>query len=322
MTCIRITLHTKEPAREAGSFRFVKGIIKVIYYWKEGLKMKILVTGASGNTGRYVAENLVKMGEKVVAAGTNPDKLDELFHQKAKSVLFDFTKSETFDAALENVDRVFLVRPPHLGKPEDLYPFIDAVKVHGIRLVSFLSLMGVEKNTIPPHHKIEKYIEASGIPFAHIRPGFFMQNISGVHAEEIREMNQIFVPAGNSRTSFIDAEDIGLAAAVLLHRAEQYKNTAHTITGSEALDYYQIAEILSDVTGREITYAKPGFLKYRRHYIKKRGLGKGYVNITAALYFMTRMGTAEAVTDDFEKLAGRKPGTFEEFARKHIDCFR
>lgn len=283
--------------------------------------LKVLVTGASGNVGRYVTENLLNMGEEVVIAGTNIQKLRDLFQDKVDPVYFDFTKKGTFKNALENVDRVFLIRPPHLGKPEDLYPFIDAMKAHNIKLVSFLSLMGVEKNTIPPHHKIEKYIEASRIPFAHIRPGFFMQNISGVHSAEIREMDQIFVPAGNSKTSFIDAEDIGLSVATLLQSPKKYKNTAHTITGAEALDYFQVAKILSKVTGRQITYAKPGYLKYRRHYIKIRGLEKDYVNVTVALYFMTRMGTAKDVTDDFVKLTGKKPRSFEEFAIANIDSF-
>lgn len=284
--------------------------------------MKVLVTGASGNVGRYVTENLLNMGEQVVTAGTNTQKLKDLFQDKVNPVYFDFTKKETFENALANVDRVFLIRPPHLGKPEDLYPFIDAMKARNIKLVSFLSLMGIEKNTIPPHHKIEKYIESLQIPYAHIRPGFFMQNISGVHSTEIREMDQIFVPAGNSKTSFIDAEDIGLSVATLLQNPEKYKNTAHTITGAEALDYFQVAEILSKVTGRKIEYAKPGFLKYRRHYIKKRGLEKAYVNVTVALYFMTRMGTAKDVTDDFIKLTGQKSRTFEEFAITNIDSFR
>ncbi len=284
--------------------------------------MKVLVTGASGNVGRYVTENLLHMEEQVVTAGTDPQKLKDMFQDKVDAVYLDFTKKETFQDALENVDRVFLIRPPHLGKPEDLYPFIDALKAHEIKLVSFLSLMGVEKNTIPPHHKIEKYIEASKIPFAHIRPGFFMQNISGIHSIEIREMNQIFIPAGNSKTSFIDAEDIGLSVAALLHSPEKYKNTAHTITGPEALNYFQVANILSEVTGRKIEYAKPGFLKYRRHYIKQRGLEKAYVNVTMALYFMTRMGTAKDVTDDFIKLTGKKPRSFKEFAIANIDCFR
>ncbi|KNY25944.1 SDR family oxidoreductase [Pseudobacteroides cellulosolvens] len=269
--------------------------------------MKVLVTGASGNVGSYVAKELMIMGEHVAAAGTDIQKLKKLFGDEVETVYFDFTDTSTFDKALQNVDRVFLMRPPHLGKPEDLYPFVDAMKVHNIKLVSFLSLMGVENNTIPPHHKIEKYIEKVGIPYAHVRPGFFMQNLSGIHSVEIREKNQIFIPAGKSKTSFIDAADIGLATAVLLHNPQNFKNTAHTITGPEALDYYQVAEILSKVTGREIIYAKPGFFKYRSYYINIRGLDKTYVNVTVALYFMTRMGTAKEVTNVFYKLTGKKP---------------
>jgi nucleoside-diphosphate-sugar epimerase len=148
-----------------------------------------------------------------------------------------------------------------------------------------------------------------------------MQNISGIHSVEIRECDEIFVPAGNSRTSFIDARDIGLSVATVLHEAEKYKNTAHTITGPESLSYFQIAEILSQITGRKIEYKKPGFLKYRKRYVKKRGLDRNYVNVTLALYFMTRLGTAGMITEEFSKITGMKPRTFRQFVEDHIDCF-
>jgi uncharacterized protein YbjT (DUF2867 family) len=283
--------------------------------------MKILVTGATGNVGSYVAKELLKLNEQVVAAGKSLQKIHKVFGDTVESIYFDFEDKTTYDKALKGVDRVFLMRPPHLGKPEDLYPFIDAIKAHDIKLISFLSLMGVENNTIPPHHKIEKYIEKLEIPYAHIRPGFFMQNLSGIHSIEIREKNEIFVPAGKSKTSFIDTSDIGLSAALLLHAPEKYKNTAHTITGPEALDYFQVAEILSKVTGRKITYAKPGYLKYRNYYINKRGLDKAYVNVTVALYFMTRMGTAKEITNCFYELTGREPRTFEDFAKDNLIYF-
>lgn len=93
----------------------------------------------------------------------------------AESVRFDFTDPATFAPALAEVDRVFIMRPPHLGKPEDLKPFVEALaRQGGIRLVSFLSPIGVENNPVPPHHKIEKYIEQAKLPYCHIRPSFFI----------------------------------------------------------------------------------------------------------------------------------------------------
>lgn len=284
--------------------------------------MNVLVTGASGNVGRYVVEALLNKNENIIAAGTKPQKLVPLFGKSINTVYLDFTDKQSFDQALEGIDRVFLMRPPHLGKPQDLYPFIDSMKAHNIKLVSFLSLMGVENNTIPPHHKIEKYIEKVNLPYAHIRPSFFMQNLSGVHSVEIREHDEIFIPAGKSKTSFIDAADIGLAAATLLSSPHDYKNTSHTITGPEALDYYEVAEILTQELGRKITYANPGFLRYRKYYVKKRKLNKNYVNVTIALYFMTRMGTAKKVTNDFYTLTGKKTRSMRDFIKDHVNEFQ
>jgi uncharacterized protein YbjT (DUF2867 family) len=283
---------------------------------------KVLVTGATGNVGGYVCSALLDRGEKVKACVIKlSEKEIARVDKRAEAALFDFTNTATFAEALKDVDRVFLMRPPHLGKPEDLKPFVAAMKEANIRLVSFLSLMGVENNPVPPHHKIEKYIEEAEIPYAHIRPSFFMQNLSGVHLNEIRDRGEIFIPAGRSKCSFIDAKDIGYAAAVLLSNPEKYRNTAHTITGPETLDYYRISEIMTRVLGRKILYSKPGIFKYRKHMRDVRGFDKTYVNVTTMLYLMTRLGAANKVTDAFEKLAGRKPGTFEQFTRDHRTLF-
>jgi uncharacterized protein YbjT (DUF2867 family) len=283
---------------------------------------KILVTGATGNVGGYVCTALLDMGEQVVSAvtGTSEKTLSKT-DKRSEYVVFDFTNTSTYEAALRDVDRVFLMRPPHLGKPEDLKPFIAAMKQVDIKLVSFMSLMGVENNPFPPHHKIEKYIEEIGIPYAHIRPGFFMQNLTGVHLKEIVENSEIFIPAGKSRCSFIDAYDIGIAAAKLLSYPIKYRNTAHTITGPESIDYYEISEILTRVLGRKIIYAKPSIFKFRKHMKTVRGFDKTFINVTTLLYLMTRMGTADKVTEDFERIVGRKPRTFEEFAIDNKNLF-
>lgn len=284
---------------------------------------KIMVTGALGNVGGYVAKHLTARGEPVVCADIDLDALRQKYEGAAESVVFDFTEPETFPAALRNVDRVFLMRPPHLGKPEDLKPFVAALKaLGGVRLVSFLSLIGVENNPVPPHHKIEKYIERAGLPYCHIRPSFFMQNLSGVHAFEIREFDRIVVPVGKALTSFIDAEDIGELTAKVLSEPEQHQNRGYSITGPEAIDYFQAAEILSEELGRTIAYADPKPSLAKQYWIDIRGLDKEYSTVMGMLYLMTRMGAAKKTTAVFKDLMGKNPQTFRQFVRKNLSAWK
>lgn len=279
---------------------------------------RILITGASGNVGSFVAQYALANGQEITVAGTHTEKLAKMFTDKAEIAYFDFTDPATYNTALKNVDRVFIMRPPHLGKPEDLKPFVDTLKEKGgIRLVSFLSLIGVENNPVPPHHKIEKYIEQANLPYCHIRPSFFMQNMSGVHAFEIKNFNRIVVPVSNALTSFIDAEDIGEITAKVLSEPELHQNKGYSITGPEAIDYWQVAKILSKELGREIIYTnpKPSFAK--NYWINIRGMEKEYCNVMGMLYMMTRFGTAKKVTSVFELVMGKKPRTFQQFANKN-----
>ena len=280
---------------------------------------KIMITGALGNVGGYVAKYAIENGQDVVCADIDIQALNKKFGDKTKNVYFDFTDAKTFKDALDGVDRVFIMRPPHLGKPEDLKPFIDILKdIKHIRLVSFLSLIGIERNPIPPHYKIEKYIEKAELPFCHIRPSFFMQNISVVHAFEIKEFNRIVVPVKKALTSFIDAEDIGEITAKVLSEPEKHKNKGYSITGGEAIDYNEVAKILSEELGREITYAnlKPSLAK--QYWIQIRGLDKEYSTVMEMLYMMTRMGTAKKVTTVYKDIMNKEPQTFRQFVRKNI----
>lgn len=284
---------------------------------------RILVTGASGNVGKYVAHYAIMNSQEVTVAGIDVNALTEIFEDRAKVAYLDFTDCNSFKNALEDVDRVFIMRPPHLGDPEDLKPFINALKEKGgIRLVSFLSLIGVEKNPIPPHHKIEKYIEKANLPYCHIRPSFFMQNISGVHAYEIKHFNRIVVPVKKALTSFIDAEDIGEITAKVLSEPELHQNRGYSITGPEAISYWEVAKVLTNELGREIIYTnpKPSFAK--KYWITVRGLEKDYSTVMGMLYMMTRLGTAKKVTTIFEQVMGKKPQTFEQFVKKNKDSWQ
>lgn len=278
---------------------------------------KILVTGALGNVGKYVAKHLKKDDNSLILGDINVDALNTLYNGKDNRYL-DFTDSSTYEKALKGVDRVFIIRPPHIGNPKDMKPFIDALDPSNIKLVVFLSLIGIEKNPVPPHYKIEKYIENTGCSYCHIRPSFFMQNISGIHAFEIKHFDNIVVPVKNAKTSFIDTEDIGALIAEVLTNYEKHTNAAYSVTGPEALTYNEVASIMTEELNREIHYTNPSPRFAKKYWISVRGIDKKYATVMGLLYMMTRFGTAKKITNTFEQVMHRQPTAFKSFVKKNI----
>lgn len=276
----------------------------------------ILVTGATGNVGAEILRLLVEQGEPVFAGVRRPSVARRAYPE----VEFDFERPETFELALEGVDKVFLVRPPELSDAERIFgPFIRAAKEAGVRHIVFLSLLGAEKNRVVPHRKIEDLILASGIPYTFLRPSFFMQNLSTTHLAEIRDRDEIFVPAGRGRTSFIDVRDIAAVAAKTLTEPG-HEGKAYPLTGSEALTYQEVAELFSASLGRRIAYANPSLLRF---VLTKRreGVPMPFVLVMAGIYATCKLGLAGGLTPDTERLLSRPPLTMRQFIADYRDCW-
>jgi uncharacterized protein YbjT (DUF2867 family) len=280
----------------------------------------ILVTGLTGNVGEAAAEHLLKLGVAVRGAVTDVKRAQTKWEGRAELVRFDFLDPATFSSALNGVSSVFLVRPPQLGDPKPLLPFVREAKEAGVRHIVFLSLLGIERNPLPPHYRIEKYVKNSGIPYTFLRPSFFMQNLNTIHREDIRDRGDIFIPAGKAPVSFIDTRDIGEAAAVALTDPEAYANRAFTLTGGEALTYEEAAALFAEALGRTVTYSDPSAGEFRKVMLR-RGLSKDYVNVMIALYFTTKLGLAKKVTSELETLLGRKPTTLRQYIFDYRDCW-
>lgn len=235
-------------------------------------------------------------------------------------VAFDFLDTRTFHSAFAGIDRMFLVRPPHLANVErDIAPALIAARQAGIHQIVFLSLQGVENNRVVPHYKIEQTILRLGFQYTFLRAGFFMQNLSTIHRAEIRNRSEIAVPVGKARTSFMDVRDIGAVGAEAL-LSEQHVDQRYTLTGSEALDYYQVADILSTALGRTIRYTNPSPLKFVVQNLRQ-GQPLGFTMIMAGLYTITRFGNASEVSHDVQKVLNREPILFRQFATDFRECW-
>lgn len=282
------------------------------------MKNTVLVTGATGNVGSEVARSLKSTVTDIRAAITNVKDVDRV-EKGIRTVLLDFENPATFATALTDINKVFLIRPPQMGDPKQLYPFIDACKAADVKHIVFLSLLGVQHNPLAPHGYIEKHIIKSGIPYTLLRPSFFMQNLSTTHLQDIVKHNEIFVPAGKGKTSFIDVRDIASVAAKILSEAGP-TNNAYELTGAEALNYYEVSDILSQVTGRKINYTNPPSGVFGKRMLSE-GFPKAFVTVMKGIYLVAKLRLAGKVTDDFETIMGRQPITFLQFAKDNRNKF-
>lgn len=275
----------------------------------------VLVTGATGNIGAPVVRRLLAADRRVRAAASSAEAVRKLFGDTVEAVELDFTDPRTWHRAFNDVRQMFLMRPPQLSRPKkQMVPALETAHAAGVRQMVFLSLQGAEKNRIVPHAALETWLRDSDVEWTFVRPSFFMQNLSTTHAVDIRTTDSIVVPAGGGATAFVDAEDVAAVVATALLDPATHKRKAWTVTGSEALTYFQVAALLGDVLGRRITYAKPGILTYARHAKRQLGMPAAMIAVTTAIYTTARLGKAAGLTDDFTTVTGRKPATFADFA--------
>lgn len=271
----------------------------------------VLVTGATGNVGAEVVRELTRRGTPLRAAvldGADAEKLPGDVPWKR----FAFDDPSTFAEALDQVDRVFLMRPPHMADAAAFAPFIAATRGAGVRHVAFLSLLGAHRNPLAPHHHIEKRLRASGVPWTILRPSFFMQNLTTTHLADLR-CGRIVVPAGRGRTSLVDVRDVGAAAAVTL-AGPGHSGRTYDLTGPAALTYEECAGILSEALGRHIVYTRPSGRAFARH-MAAQGVAPDFIRVMRGIYLVCRLGLAGRVTTDVQLLLGRPATPFADFAR-------
>ncbi len=272
----------------------------------------VLVTGASGNVGSELVGELLAKGEPVRVASRSGR--GDMF-PGVGAVAFDFGDASAFGPALEGVDRVFFMRPPHMSGAKAFRPFIDAMERAGVRQVVFLSVQGAGQNIFVPHHGIETLLKRSRLAWTFLRPSFFMQNLTTTHLADVRDRGEIFVPAGRGRTNFIDAVDVAAAAAVCL-TTPGHDHQAYEITGSEALTYEEVAAVLTSACEREISYPCPSAKQFKAR-MKEYGHDDDFVSVMSSIYAIARFGMAAGTTDTFAKLVGRQPRTLAEWAREN-----
>jgi len=235
----------------------------------------------------------------------------------------DLAKPETLGAALAGIEKVFLLSSPGPQMVSAESNLIEAAKRGGVKHVVKLSAMGADVDSPLMlgwwHGQVEKRLEDSGLPFTNLRPNAFMQNFLGF-APTIKAHDAFFAPVKGGQFSVVDARDIAAVAKAALTEAG-HENKTYVITGPAALSYAEIAEKLSDVLGRKISYvdvppeaAKKGMMD--------AGMPEWFAEALNELYGAWSEGYGATITNVVREVAKKEPITFDEFACDYAHAFK
>lgn len=285
----------------------------------------ILITGATGNIGFEVIRFLYKINtsNRIIAGVRNVEKAKKVFkdYPKLEYVHFDFEDFETFANALNNIDRIFLLRPPHISDVDKYFkPLISKIKENNITEIVFLSVQGAEKSKVIPHNKIEHLISNFGLDYIFIRPSYFMQNLTTALINDIRNKREIILPAGSAKFNWIDIENIGESGAIFLDNFGDYKNHSLELTGLENENFAKVTELINSTIDSPIKYRNVNPIRF--FGIKKQdGMAKGMIIVMILLHFLPRFQKKPTISDIYERLTGKKPTDLKTFIKREKKQF-
>ncbi len=277
---------------------------------------KILITGATGNVGKEIIKSLIEIdGDYQILRGLRNFRKenDVALSSKIKNLHFDFENMNSISLALEATDVLFLLRPPQLANINKYFePLIKLAIEKAVGHIVFLSVQGAESNSFIPHHKIERLILESKIPYTFLRPAYFMQNFTTTLRKDLVEKNLIYLPAGNAKFTVVDVTDVGKVGAHVLSNTENHFKVAYDLTSRKVLDFQQMAALLSLGLDKKIKYQSPNLLFF---YLRKKreGMDSTFILIMMMLHYLPRFRSKPIITENIRNITGDKPSTFLEF---------
>ncbi|MGC9536693.1 SDR family oxidoreductase [Streptomyces sp. UG1] len=269
--------------------------------------MSIVVTGATGNLGRHVVEQLLEKvpADQVTAVVRTPEKAADLTERGVKIAVADYSAPETFDGLFAAGDKVLLISGSEVGNDRvgQHQAVINAAKAAGVALLAYTSAPGTLTAALADDHRgTEKALLESGLPYTLLRNGWYHENYTE-NLAPVLQYNAVTHAAGEGRVSSASRADYA-AAAVAVLTGEGHENKTYELGGDVAWSFAEYAAELSRQTGKEIA-ENPVTVEAFTGILAGAGLPEPLAAIIAGVDASVAKGELVVDSGDLSRLAGR-----------------
>ncbi|BCF94026.1 NmrA family NAD(P)-binding protein [Paraburkholderia largidicola] len=287
------------------------------------MSKKVLITGATGDTGRAAVRESIALGLSVRAmVHRKDDRSAALEALGAEVVVGDLLEINTVRDAMTGVDAAYLVWPVQPGLINATVNFAQAAKETGVKTVINLSQRSANRESTSDSCRdtfiAEEILNWSGLPVIHLRPTYFLEWLLYPWQLPYLQQGILRMPVGKGRHSPIAADDQGRTIAALLKNPEGHIGTTIPLSGPVEMDHEQMAAELSEALGRKIVFQDLPIDEYCSS-IEAMGVPPYIVQHLGGAMADYQNGRMSGADDNVEKLTGRRSMTVGEFARLHAD---
>ena len=277
--------------------------------------MKIAITGATGQLGNLVIEQLLQLtaAQNIVALVRKIDKAEHFKVQGIEPREFDYDHPETLVPALSGIDKLLLISANEIGRRTPQHQaVIDAAKVAGVPYIAYTSLLRADTSPLglaQEHRETEKLIQDSGITYTFLRNNWYSENYLAGVAHTI-EIGTLFGAAQDGRISSASRIDYAEAAAKVL-TSTGHENKTYELAGSESFSLSDLATFIGQAVNKDIIYQNLSAEEYTQG-LTQAGLPAGLVDVIVDADIQTIQGAMYSDSKDLEQLIGHKTTSIQD----------
>ena len=281
----------------------------------------MILVSATGKVGSEAARLLAERGEEVRILAHHPENASELAASGVQVVLGDLDVPATIDAAMADATSIILTSSGAVPAHE-LNVIESALRVGGVDHVVKASSLSSPVSPVARQRTqatIEARLAESGLNSTVLKSNFYMQNML-MQAAPIAKASTFGSSAGSGKLGLVDSRDVAAIAAEIAAFPPSHRGKTYKVTGPELLSYYDIADILTALLGRTVTFSERT-VEQDTQAMVAAGLPEPVAAMNALAVSQIAQGSNAWLSDDFATVVGRAPRSFAQFATEFLAAF-